>query len=128
MAFIDKVEKGTQRNLRGCVFLLVHYFAYGSCMDEKDFQRTISNYKKMGLAFLMNYRLAFTRYEVPVLFCGQVQTVQTYQVVWKQNEDMAPSSEYAQLIWNGLQHIASASYQLQYKEKMKKTFNIDLFP
>jgi cation transport regulator ChaC len=40
----------------------VLYFAYGSCMDEVDFKRTISEFKTMGSATLKDYRLAFTLY------------------------------------------------------------------
>lgn len=40
----------------------VHYFAYGSCMDEVDFKRTVSEFKTLGSATLKDYRLAFTLY------------------------------------------------------------------
>ncbi|MEW9031758.1 MAG: gamma-glutamylcyclotransferase family protein [Planifilum fimeticola] len=40
----------------------VHYFAYGSCMDEASFRSTVGgkNYEVMGRAILPGYRLAFT--------------------------------------------------------------------
>lgn len=40
----------------------VHYFAYGSCMDEESFRSTVGeeNYEVMGRAILSDYRLAFT--------------------------------------------------------------------
>lgn len=44
------------------------YFAYGSCMNEADFRRSLKrsgldkDYTIIGLAKLSDYRLAFTRY------------------------------------------------------------------
>lgn len=38
------------------------YFAYGSCMNQKDFERTLVNYKKYGKAVLNNYKLAYNAY------------------------------------------------------------------
>jgi gamma-glutamylcyclotransferase (GGCT)/AIG2-like uncharacterized protein YtfP len=40
----------------------VMYFAYGSCMSERDFRRTVPHFEVMGRAVLDDYRLAFTRY------------------------------------------------------------------
>lgn len=43
---------------------MLHYFAYGSCMDENSFKGTVGvgNYKVMGAAKLPDHRLAFTLY------------------------------------------------------------------
>jgi cation transport regulator ChaC len=43
---------------------LILYFAYGSCMDELSFKRTVgeNGYKLMGRAVLPDFRLAFTLY------------------------------------------------------------------
>lgn len=38
----------------------VFYFAYGSCMDEQDFRRTVPEFKVIGGAVLKDYKLAFT--------------------------------------------------------------------
>lgn len=40
----------------------VMYFAYGSCMSERDFRRTVPHFEVMGRAVLDDHRLAFTRY------------------------------------------------------------------
>lgn len=40
----------------------VHYFAYGSCMDEPDFKRTVGEFKTLGSATLREYRLGFSLY------------------------------------------------------------------
>ncbi|GAA0376346.1 gamma-glutamylcyclotransferase family protein [Bacillus horti] len=40
----------------------IYYFAYGSCMDQVDFTRTIAEFEVLGSAILKNYRLAFTLY------------------------------------------------------------------
>jgi cation transport regulator ChaC len=40
----------------------VLYFAYGSCMNEQDFRRTIKHFTVQGPAVLEGYRLAFTQY------------------------------------------------------------------
>ncbi|NNV05092.1 gamma-glutamylcyclotransferase [Geobacillus sp. C56-T2] len=40
----------------------VLYFAYGSCMSERDFRPTVPHFEVMGRAVLDDYRLAFTRY------------------------------------------------------------------
>jgi hypothetical protein len=39
------------------------YFAYGSCMSEKDLARTVKA-KKIGTATLYDYKLGFTRYSI----------------------------------------------------------------
>ncbi|MFC7441356.1 gamma-glutamylcyclotransferase family protein [Laceyella putida] len=43
---------------------MLHYFAYGSCMDEHSFKGTVGagNYSVLGVASLPDYRLAFTLY------------------------------------------------------------------
>jgi gamma-glutamylcyclotransferase (GGCT)/AIG2-like uncharacterized protein YtfP len=38
------------------------YFAYGSCMDEVDFKRTVERYKVLGNAALQDYKLSFSLY------------------------------------------------------------------
>jgi cation transport regulator ChaC len=40
----------------------IYYFAYGSCMDELDFKRTVEEFQVLGSAIIPNYRLAFTLY------------------------------------------------------------------
>jgi cation transport regulator ChaC len=42
--------------------LTVHYFAYGSCMDEQDFKRTVEEFTTLGSATLKDYRLSFSLY------------------------------------------------------------------
>jgi cation transport regulator ChaC len=46
--------------LRGGTVMSIHYFAYGSCMDEVDFKRTVEEFKILGAATLRNYRLGFS--------------------------------------------------------------------
>lgn len=40
----------------------IHYFAYGSCMDEQDFKRTVEEFETLGTATLRDYRLGFSLY------------------------------------------------------------------
>ncbi|WP_202081369.1 gamma-glutamylcyclotransferase family protein [Caldalkalibacillus salinus] len=39
-----------------------YYFAYGSCMDEVDFRRTVPEFRTLGGAILKDYRLVFSMY------------------------------------------------------------------
>ena len=42
----------------------MYYFAYGSCMNKKDFERTLSriSYRILGRGMLNNYKLAYNAY------------------------------------------------------------------
>jgi cation transport regulator ChaC len=41
---------------------MIYYFAYGSCMDELDFKRTVGEFQTLGRAILPDYRLIFSLY------------------------------------------------------------------
>lgn len=45
---------------------MILYFAYGSCMDEWSFRKTVgeNGYKEMGRAILQDFRLGFTLYSL----------------------------------------------------------------
>lgn len=47
---------------RGIWKMHVHYFAYGSCMDETDFRRTVPEFHICGRALLPDYRLVFSKF------------------------------------------------------------------
>ncbi len=40
----------------------MYYFAYGSCMNETDFRRSVSNFNRLGMAQLHDYKLGFTMF------------------------------------------------------------------
>lgn len=41
---------------------MIYYFAYGSCMDEQDFRRTVESFQTLGKATLPDYQLSFRLY------------------------------------------------------------------
>jgi len=152
----------------------VLYFAYGSCMDEIDFKRTVGEFKTLGSATLMNYRLAFSLYgksrgggvadvipsageevqgvlysfdskwlehlderegvpdkvyeriEVEVSHNGKNIKCYTYQVVEKEDQEIAPALPYLQLMRNGLEKHAQKEYLNQFIVKIKQQFNLEI--
>jgi cation transport regulator ChaC len=38
----------------------MYYFAYGSCMNENDFRRTVSLFSRLGKAELYDFQIGFT--------------------------------------------------------------------
>jgi cation transport regulator ChaC len=135
----------------------VLYFAYGSCMSDVDFLRTVPEFDRVGSAVLPDYRVAFTvhadsrnggvadivpaagetvegvlyefpachlpllderegvaegmyrRFEVEVVANGRPVRVQTYEVVNKAPEELAPSQSYRDIILHG-SDLATPAY------------------